>query len=71
MVDVPPAIPVTVPVAEPMVAAAVLLLLHVPEAVASLRVNVRPAHTGVLFVIAAGSGSTVTVVTAVQLLLIV
>ena len=69
--DVPPDIPVTVPLAEPIVAAAGLLELHVPEPVASLRVIVSPVHTGVLLVIAPGSGSTVTVVTAVQLLLIV
>ena len=37
--------PVTIPVVEPIVAAAVLLLLQVPPVVASLNVIVDPAQT--------------------------
>ena len=47
----PAAIPVTVP-SEPTVALAVLLLLHVPPAVASVRLTVKPTHIGALPVIA-------------------
>ena len=41
IVDVPTILPVTIPVAEP-ISALLLLLLHVPNVVASLRFVVRP-----------------------------
>jgi hypothetical protein len=42
---VPTAIPVTIPVDEPIVAIVVLPLLQVPPVVASLKVTVDPTHT--------------------------
>ena len=45
IVTLPGATPVTVPVAEPIVATKVLLLLHTPPNVASLRFDVEPTHT--------------------------
>ena len=45
IVTVPPAIPVTIPVNEPIVAMVLLLLLHVPPDVLSLTVINEPAHT--------------------------
>ena len=51
--------PVTIPVAEPMVAAVGRLLLHKPPATASLNAIVPPTHTTPGPAIAAGSGSTV------------
>jgi hypothetical protein len=56
---VPAATPLTVPDPEPTVACAVLLLLQVPPAVPSLKVVVKPTHTLVVPVIAAGTGLTV------------
>ena len=44
----------------------VLLLLHVPEGVISLKVVVKPLHTLRLPVIAAGNGLTNTEVVAIQ-----
>ena len=62
----PAAIPLTTPVPEPTVASDVLLLLHVPPVVASLKVVVEPIHTLATPVIDAGFGLTVTPNTAVQ-----
>ena len=45
MVTTPADTPVTIPVEEPTVALAVLLLLHTPPADASLRVLVWAIHT--------------------------
>src|ERR1035437_9147041 len=59
IVDVPAATPVTTPVPE-TVAFAVLLLLHTPPAVASLKVVVEPLQTLVAPAIAAGEGVIVT-----------
>ncbi len=58
--------PVTVPVEEPMVATAVLLLLHTPPLVALVNVVVKPTHTLIVPPIAAGFGLTVKLVTAIQ-----
>ncbi len=58
MVGVPAKIPVTTPL-EFTVANDGLLLLHVPDGVPSLNVVVRPTHTLVVPVIAAGFGLTV------------
>jgi len=55
MVTVPEATPVTMPVAGPTVAVAVLLLAHVPPVVASASVVVDPAQTVAVPVIAAGA----------------
>jgi hypothetical protein len=52
--------PVTIPVPGVTVAALVLLLLHTPPGVASLRLMEEPVHTDVGPVIAAGKGLTVT-----------
>ena len=65
MPDVPEAIPETIPVVDPTVAAAVLLLLQVPPVVASLKVTVDPAQTLPETVIA-DIGLTVTVCIAVH-----
>src|SRR4051812_34260199 len=54
----PAEIPVTTPLDEPTVACAVLLLLHVPAGVASLRFVVNPTHKTAEPVIAAGNGFT-------------
>jgi len=61
MTELPADTPVTTPPAE-IVATAGDALLHVPPAVALLRVLVAPTQTLVMPVIAAGSGLTVTVV---------
>lgn len=62
MVTSPDETPVMMPVAEPAVAMAVLLLLHVPPAVASLSVMVPPLAQSVDGpVMAAGSGLTLMV----------
>ena len=58
--------PDTVPVPEPTVAIAILLLLHVPPAIASVRSVVAPAQTFVAPLIAAGVRFTVTGVVVVQ-----
>ena len=52
MVVLPALMPVTIPV-DPMVAAAVFVLDHVPPAVASVKEIAAPAHTLVVPVIAA------------------
>lgn len=59
MVGTPPATPVTTPDAEPMVASAVLLLLHTPLGVPLLSVDVEPTQTLAVPVMAAGVGLTV------------
>ena len=69
MVVVPAVAPVITPVAEPMVAVPVVLLLHVPPVVASVSAIVEPEHTlkpadGPRMLV--GTGFTVTVVVAVQ-----
>ena len=56
----PPDTPVTTPVVEPIVAIAVLLLLHVPPADVFVSVVVLPTQTLVTPPIAAGNGSIVT-----------
>jgi len=60
MTEVPPETPVTTPPAL-IVATAGVALLHVPPAVASDNVVVKPMHTLVVPVITAGNGLTVTV----------
>jgi len=57
--------PVTILV-EPIVAIVVLLLLQVPPTVASASVVVKPGHTVVVPVIAAGNAFTVNVVVALH-----
>jgi hypothetical protein len=66
MTEVPVAIPKTTPLAEPIVATDVLLLLQVPPVTASLRVVVAPAHKEVVPVMAVGTGLTVIVVVTAQ-----
>ena len=61
MVNVPAATPVTTPVVL-IVATEVLLLLHVPPAVASVKLVVNPIHTDAVPVMVAGKGLTVAVV---------
>ena len=61
MVASPAFIPVTTPVNNPAVAFVILLLLQVPEGVASCKSVVRPTHTAIVPVIAAGNGFTVTI----------
>jgi hypothetical protein len=56
---VPAFTPVSTPVVAWMVAIALLLLLHVPPAVASLSMVVAPLQIDVVPVIASGSGCTV------------
>jgi hypothetical protein len=65
MVSVPAAAPVTVP-AVPTVAREVLLLLHAPPAVLSLRAVVAPAHTPAVPVMGSGEGFMVAVVVMVH-----
>ena len=55
----PTAMPLTTPVPEPTVATAVLLLLHEPPGVPSIREVVKPTHTVDNPVIAIGAGFTV------------
>ena len=59
---VPPAIPVTIPVVEPIVPTAAVLLLHVP-AEASVSVVVLPTQTVFVPLIEPGNGFTVTTAT--------
>ena len=66
MVVPPFTIAVTMPVSEPTVATAVLLLLHVPPAVVSVNVVVDPAQTLVDPEIAAGDVLMVMVVVVMQ-----
>jgi hypothetical protein len=56
---VPADTPETIPVDEPIVATVVLLLLHVPLPIPSVRVVVWPTQTRVVPKIAVGSGVTV------------
>jgi hypothetical protein len=56
---VPVVIPVAMPVPTPIVACAVLLLVHVPPPVASVSIVVEPTHTFVVPPIGAGNGLTV------------
>jgi hypothetical protein len=59
--------PVTIPVADPTVATAVLLLLHVPPPLAgSVSVEIRPTQTLVFPVIVVGGALTVTMVVALH-----
>ena len=68
MVTVPPAapVPVTIPVDDPTEPIAVLLLLHEPPIVASVKVVVKPKHTLVIPDIGAGLGLTVSNVSLKQ-----
>jgi len=66
IVTTPSVMPVTVPDVEPMVATAVLLLLHTPPLVISVNVIVKPTHTLLVPPMAAGFGLTVKLVTAIQ-----
>jgi len=59
--------PVTMPVVEPTVAIAVLLMLQVPPPVRSLKLVVYPEQTVLVPVIATGKGSTVTTAFAAQI----
>lgn len=61
MVAIPPLMPVTIPVLEPMVATEPSLLLHEPPEVASDSVLAAPAQRLLLPVIAVGKALTVTV----------
>lgn len=63
---VPLLIPASMPVAEPMVPTAILLLLHVPPAVASESVVAVPAQIEVRPVMAVGDGATVNETSAVH-----
>ena len=63
VITTPP--PVTIPIAEPMFAMPVALLLHVPPAVASLNVVVRPEHMLRIPRIPVGNGLTVTILYAI------
>jgi hypothetical protein len=54
IVELPEVNPVTIPLADPIVATAVLLLLHEPGMLASPRVVVVPAHNPNVPVIADG-----------------
>ena len=70
MAVAPDATPVTTPEVEFIVAAPVIVLLHVPPGVASASVIVRNLHTVVGPVIGAGSGFTVTTLVAAQPVLV-
>ena len=65
MVEVPPATPVAMPVEDPMVAIAVLVLLHVPPALLLSTVG-SPTQTDAVPPIAAGIAFTLTVLVAKQ-----
>jgi hypothetical protein len=66
IVAVPGVMPVTTLLTEPIVATAVLPLVHVPPVVALASVVVSPTHTAVPPVIAAGSGLIVTIFEIMQ-----
>ena len=66
MVTVPAATPVALPVAEPMVAIPVLLLVHEPPVVALERVVEVPTQSGPGAVIGSSVLITLTVVMTVQ-----
>lgn len=65
MIAVPAVTPVTIPVAEPTVTAA-LVVLHTPPAIGSLSVTDDPMHTAGGPVTAEGVAFTVTLAKAVQ-----
>jgi hypothetical protein len=67
IVAVPAATPVTIPVALPTVAFAVLDDDHIPPLVALLRVLVLPTHTLAVPVIVPAAGAAFTVTTAVAI----
>ena len=60
IVVVPALTPVTIPVPEPMVPTAVLLLDHVPPPVELVKAVIEPAHTDSVPLIAFGKAFTVT-----------
>ena len=62
MVVVPADIPVTIPEMLPMVATVVMLLVHVPPLVASVKAAVDPTQVVSIPVIPEGSGLMVTVI---------
>ena len=65
MIDVPEVTPLTIPVIDPIVAAAIVELAHVPPLIPSVRLAVPPRQTvGSAGVIAVGAGYTVTVLNA-------
>jgi hypothetical protein len=64
--DVPAATPVRKPEVDPMVATAVLELVHMPPGTPSKSVDVLPAHKVVMPVIGVGVGLTVIVVVVKQ-----
>ena len=66
MVAVPAIPPVYMPVADPMVAITVLLLLHVPSATLFNSRPVLPSQKAVVPVMAVGVGITVTFITIVS-----
>jgi len=67
VIIVPPAvIAVATPVADPMVATPVELLVQVPPDTASVKVCVVPAHIGLVPGIAAGPGVTVSTLVVKQ-----
>ena len=66
MVDVPAVTPVTIPLDDPIVATAVLPLLHAPPEVPLVNVVVLPMHTESVPPILAGSAYTVTILVAAQ-----
>jgi hypothetical protein len=66
MVAAPGDAPVTMPDVVPTVAVVLLLLLHMPPIVASLRVAVVPEHTVGEPVMATGTGFTVMGLVAMQ-----
>lgn len=66
IVTVPAEVPYTTPVADPIVAIAGALLLHVTPDVASLSVVFCPIHKDVAPVIGAGIAFTVTILVAMQ-----
>jgi hypothetical protein len=66
MIAVPMPVLITTPDAEPIVAIATSLLLHVPPLVASLKVMLFPVQIIVAPVMAAGYGLTVAVTITLQ-----
>src|SRR5437763_776971 len=66
MTAVPASTPVTTPLDDPIVATAVVLLIHVPPAIASVKLVVDPVQTSSEPAIAAGNGFTVKTAVALQ-----
>ena len=66
MVAVPALIPVMMPEVAPIVAIAVLLLVHVPPAAVLVSVVVEPIHTSAVPAIEAGKGFTVNEAVRIQ-----